>query len=71
VQVAALGAALLGACSSHGRRSTGQPSGSDHRLVFVLAATLEILLLAGNPHAGEYLKDMLVGQILWSAIINW
>jgi zinc/manganese transport system permease protein len=33
--------------------------------VFVLAATLEILLLAGNPHAGEYLKDMLVGQILW------
>lgn len=33
--------------------------------VFVLAATLEIILLAGNPHGGEYLKDMLVGQILW------
>jgi zinc/manganese transport system permease protein len=31
----------------------------------VLAATLEVLLLAGNPHAGEHLKDMLVGQILW------
>ena len=33
--------------------------------VFVLAATLEIMLLAGNPHGGEYLKDLLVGQILW------
>jgi zinc/manganese transport system permease protein len=33
--------------------------------VFVLAATLQVLLLAGNPHAGEYLKDLLVGQILW------
>jgi len=33
--------------------------------VFVLRATLEILLLASNPHGGEYLKDMLVGQILW------
>jgi zinc/manganese transport system permease protein len=33
--------------------------------VFVLAATLEIILLAGNPHGGEYLKDLLVGQILW------
>ena len=33
--------------------------------VFVLAATLEIILLAGNPHGGEHLKEMLVGQILW------
>jgi zinc/manganese transport system permease protein len=33
--------------------------------VFVLAATLEIILLAGNPHGGEHLKDMLVGQVLW------
>src|SRR5262249_9739102 len=24
-----------------------------------------ILLLAGNPHGGEHLKDLLVGQILW------
>ena len=23
------------------------------------------LLLAGNPHGGEHLKDLLVGQILW------
>ena len=33
--------------------------------VFVLAATLEIILLAGNPHGGESLKELLVGQILW------
>ncbi len=66
VQAAALGAALLGALFltwTEKRWPAVQEAiiGS----VFVLAATLEILLLAGNPHAGEYLKDMLVGQILW------
>ena len=33
--------------------------------MFVLAACAGILLLAGNPHGGEHLKDLLVGQILW------
>ena len=33
--------------------------------LFVLAATGGILLLANNPHGGEHLKDLLVGQILW------
>jgi zinc/manganese transport system permease protein len=32
---------------------------------FVLAASAAVLLLAGNPHGGEHLKDLLVGQILW------
>lgn len=32
---------------------------------FVLAASGALLLLASNPHGGEHLKDMLVGQILW------
>lgn len=32
---------------------------------FVLAACIGILLLANNPHGGEHLKDLLVGQILW------
>lgn len=32
---------------------------------FVLAASGALLLLAGNPHGGEHLKDLLVGQILW------
>lgn len=35
-------------------------------IVFILAATGGILLLAGNPHGGEQLRDLLVGQILWS-----
>src|SRR6185312_17165068 len=26
---------------------------------------VELLLLANNPHGGEHLKDLLVGQILW------
>lgn len=33
--------------------------------LFVVASSLGILLLAGNPHGGEHLKDLLVGQILW------
>lgn len=32
---------------------------------FILAATAGILVLAGNPHGGEHLKELLVGQILW------
>lgn len=35
---------------------------------FVTAASLSLLLLAGNPQAGEYLQDILAGQILW---ISW
>lgn len=34
-------------------------------VVFVMAASLSIILLADNPHGGERLKDLLVGQILW------
>ena len=33
--------------------------------LFVLAASAGIILLANNPHGGEHLKDLLVGQILW------
>lgn len=32
---------------------------------FVLAASGAVLLLASNPHGGEHLKELLVGQILW------
>ncbi|HUQ24485.1 MAG TPA: metal ABC transporter permease [Burkholderiales bacterium] len=32
---------------------------------FILAANFAILLLAANPHGGEHLKDLLIGQILW------
>ncbi len=36
--------------------------------LFILAATGGILLLAGNPHGSEHLKELLVGQILW---VTW
>ena len=32
-------------------------------VLFVVAASAELLLLANNPHGGEHLKDLLVGQI--------
>jgi zinc/manganese transport system permease protein len=35
--------------------------------LFVLAATGGLLLLANNPQGGEHLKDLLVGQILWTS----
>lgn len=33
--------------------------------LFVLAATAGILILAGDPHAGEHMTQLLSGQILW------
>jgi zinc/manganese transport system permease protein len=66
VQLSALSAALLGALLlTWTERRWPDVQEAIIGCVFVLAATLEILLLAGNPHAGEHLKDMLVGQILW------
>lgn len=37
-------------------------------IIFVLAATASLMLLANNPHGGEHLQDLLSGQILW---VNW
>jgi zinc/manganese transport system permease protein len=34
-------------------------------VLFVLAASAGILLLAHDPHGGEALKELLAGQILW------
>ena len=66
VQVAATAAALVGG---------GLLTITDRRwpqyqepligTMFVLAATGSLLVLANNPHGGEHLKDLLVGQILW------
>ena len=66
VQAAALAAALLGALFlTWTERRWPDIQEAIIGTVFVLAATLSVLLLASNPHGGEYLKDMLVGQILW------
>jgi zinc/manganese transport system permease protein len=37
-------------------------------IVFVLAATAVVLLLANDPHGGQHLSELLAGQILW---IGW
>ncbi len=67
VQLAAVGAALLAAGLLHWtERRWPRSQEALIGILFVLAATGSILLLAENPHGGEHLKDLLVGQILWS-----
>ncbi len=61
VSGALLGAALL-AYAEHKRPKIQEASIG---LAFVLASTLGILLLSGDVHGGEHLKDLLAGQILW------
>lgn len=34
-------------------------------VIFVLAVTAALLILANDPHGGERLKDLLAGQLLW------
>lgn len=66
VQFAAVAAALGGAALlSLTDRIAGRHQEALIGASFVLAATGGILLLASNPHGGEHLKDLLVGQILW------
>jgi zinc/manganese transport system permease protein len=66
VQVAAVAAALLGAfILTFTERRWPQIQEALIGVLFVLGACTGILLLADNPHGGEHLKDLLVGQILW------
>ena len=66
VQVSALSAALLGALLlTWTERRWPDIQEALIGVSFVLASCVALLLLAGNPHGGEHLKDLLVGQILW------
>ena len=66
VQAAAVSAALLGAwLLTWTERRAPQQQEALIGVLFILAACAGILLLAANPHGGERLKDLLVGQILW------
>ncbi len=66
VQAAAASAALLGAAlMTWLERRWPEIQEALIGALFVLASCVGILLLAGNPHGGEHLKDLLVGQILW------
>jgi zinc/manganese transport system permease protein len=66
VQVAAVSAALMAAFVLH--LTDKRWPDIQEALIgvsFVLAATAGILLLSGNPHGGEHLEELLVGQVLW------
>jgi zinc/manganese transport system permease protein len=66
VQVAAVSAALLAAALLHWTdKHWPEVQEALIGVSFVLAATAGILVLSGNPHGGEHLKELLVGQILW------
>jgi len=66
VQVAAVSAALVGAgLLTFTERRWPDMQEALIGVLFVLAACAGLLLLANNPHGGEQLKDLLVGQILW------
>lgn len=66
IQLTAFGAALAGAALLYGcERRRPEILEALIGSSFVVAASLAILLLAGDPHGGEQLKDLLVGQILW------
>jgi len=66
VQAAALVAALGGALLlTWTERVWPEVQEAVIGVVFVLAATGSVLLLASNVHGSEHLRDLLVGQILW------
>lgn len=69
VQLGALAAALLGAFALYGCERHW-PSFQEALIgaTFVVSASLVMLLLAGLPHGGEHLQDVLAGQILW---VTW
>ena len=63
--IAALSALLGAALLAYVERSLPEAQEAIIGLLFVLAATGGILLMSRDVHAGEHLKDLLVGQILW------
>lgn len=69
MQLAAASAALLGALLlTWTERRWPDIQEALIGVSFVLAASAAILLLSHDPHGGEQLKELLVGQILW---VTW
>lgn len=66
VQIAAVCAALIGSLLlTFTEKRWPEIQEALIGVLFVLGASVGVLLLANNPHGGEHLKDLLVGQILW------
>jgi zinc/manganese transport system permease protein len=67
VQIAAVAAALVAAGILHFTdKRWPQIQEALIGISFVLAATAGLLILSNNPHGGEHLKELLVGQVLWA-----
>ena len=67
MQASAMLAALVGALVLRGlERRAPQHLEALIGVSFVTAACVAIALLSHDPHAGEHLQELLVGQILWS-----
>lgn len=67
-QLAAATAALAGAAFLAGcERRWPEIQEALIGAAFVVAASVAVLLLAGDPHGGEHLAELLTGQILWAA----
>jgi len=68
VQAAAGAAALLGALAlTWTEKKWPEVQEALIGVLFVVSASVELLVLANNPRGGEHLKDLLVGQILYVA----
>ncbi|MFC0170435.1 metal ABC transporter permease [Pseudoduganella danionis] len=66
VQAAAATAAVLGAVLlTWTEKRWPDVQEAQIGVMFILAATAGLLLVAHNPHGGEHLQDLLAGQILW------
>lgn len=66
VQAAAAAAAILGALLlTWTEKRWPDVQEAQIGVLFILAATAGLLLVAHNPHGGEHLQDLLAGQILW------
>jgi zinc/manganese transport system permease protein len=67
VQIAALSAALAAALLLNWTdKRWPEVQEAVIGVTFIVAANAAILILAGNPHGAEHLKDLLIGQILWA-----
>jgi zinc/manganese transport system permease protein len=65
-QAAAVTAALLGSLLlTWTERRRPEVQEALIGVLFVLASSAQVILLASDPHGGEDLKDLLAGQILW------
>jgi zinc/manganese transport system permease protein len=66
VQVAAGVAAVLGALLlTWTEKRWPDVQEAQIGVMFILAATAGLLLVAHNPHGGEHMQELLAGQILW------